>query len=188
MIIEKLWRRLVLRRLEKSGASAELAAQAGKVVHLRAGAATLAMRIDGQGVPAPVHPGITPAATLAFDLGSILRGKGKAPHAEGDSELLAALGALKSRLDVGAMDLFEEACGENAASAATLAGQWARDCGGDARRRFERNLRNWLENESAMFVTRSQLAELASETERLAAQAASLSARADALAAQEGPR
>ena len=185
MIIEKIWRQLVLRRLEGSDEVAELAAQAGKVLHLRAGVAVLAFRIGEQGAPVPAHPGITPAAVLTFDVQGMMRGKPRPPHAQGDSELLSALGNLRDRLDFSAMDLVEEAFGERAACAATMVGDGVRSWGGDARARMGRNMRSWLANESGMFATRTQLAHLAEQTAQLAERACELAERASALDEQK---
>ena len=156
MILNQIWlnyiSNLVLSPTEKE----ILKAHQGKVMQLRCEAITIALKISPDGSLQPVHQDITPNAKLEFSLQNINKDKKVAPHAEGDSELLAAFGEIRKNKDFSFVTGLNSSAGKNITSLITLIKSNYQDWNEDAKKRMHKVFVNWLVNEKQLLVAKEE--------------------------------
>ena len=187
MLIDKLLRESgCSRRIFSDEDRENLRPHAGKVFRLRLGTVPVAFRIEEDGTVTPVHPAISADATVEMPL-ERLAGKKEVPtYAEGDSELLSALGKVAGDDKMTFFGLFERVFGKDAGSAVAVCGRNVNEWRKDASERLSNTFANWLFHEASVIPTPDEARKLEGKVRDFARKVDALDAKLDDLHEMEG--
>ena len=186
MIIETLWRELVIDRLMGEGKSRIMRPHAGKTMRIEAGPMKLAMRVDKGGSLHPVHPAVTADATIKVPFARLAGDASVPTHAEGDSELLSAFGKITEDCDFAPDALVERAFGKDAGSVAAVCCRKARAWGKDSSTRLSGTFADWLTKEGRILPDPAESQALTREISEFARKVKAIDKRVATLAGAAG--
>lgn len=178
MITDKLLEQCLRKSLVGVDSATTLAPQAGKVIRVTVGPATVALRVGADGLPSSVHRAVDADADVRLPLSRLWGDDSMPIQSEGDSELLAAFAEVVEGADLGVAALAERTLGPMAGSLVANCCAGMREWGADSRGRLDETLVDWLTKESGILPDPQEGKQLSADIKEFTAAVESLRQRA----------